>query len=48
MASDAVPPNDCPIQVSGVYGAENAIAKPFNMTIDKVRLLNLFSSYHNY
>ena len=48
MAADSIQPNDYPIQVSGVYGAENALAGSFNFEIDKVRLMDLFSSHHNY
>lgn len=47
MAGEAFRQNDYPTQVSGVFGAENAPAQSFNMEIDKVRLLDLFASYHN-
>jgi hypothetical protein len=39
--------NDRSIKISGFYGAENALAKPFKFEIDKIKLLDLFCGQHS-
>ncbi|WP_316205388.1 ATP-binding protein [Bradyrhizobium sp. SZCCHNS3004] len=42
MSSLVTSSHDRPIHVSGLYGAENAPAKEFDLTVDKKELLRLF------
>jgi len=39
-------PNDRPISVSGIYGAENVTAKEFQFDVGKMRLFELFCESH--